>query len=141
MVVPMVIVADVNVSLSRVKPSLRTSPEIVPTRSAVPALGEVWVIVNVKVSVPLHFAAGHALTSNMPNAMFPPTKLEAEVGAKVMGNRLGLLKVPAVEKVIPPAMAKHGTKTANATSRTILLVINFLSSARGKICAPTTVLV
>ena len=69
-------------------------------------------------------ATGHALTVNRPNDRSPPTKFVTDAGVNVMGNRLGLRKVPAVEKLMFPAVARQGMKSAIAASRTILLAIS-----------------
>jgi hypothetical protein len=52
----------------------------------------------------------------MPNAMFPPMKLVRLLPVNVIGNKLGLLKVPVVEKLTEFATARHGTNTANAAN-------------------------
>jgi len=134
---PMVTVAVVNVSVRLLLPFMRTVPETVPVRVAIPETGEVSSIVRVKVSVPVHFAAGHEPTVNVPNPRFDdPSKFEIVTPANDIGNRLELLKLPVVVKLTPPAMARLGTRTANATSRTILLVIKLPLLTVGAVCAP-----
>src|SRR5215831_11987680 len=110
-----------------VKPFLKTLPEIVPTRTSVTDIGAVSAIVREKVSVPLHTATAHAVTLNMPKAMFPPTKFATELPVNVSGNRVGLLRVPVVVKLTEFANVRPGIESANATSRTTLLNMNVLS--------------
>jgi len=62
--VPIVIVAVVNVR-ERLPPNFLTVPESVPIKGPLPEVGEVWSIVRVNVSEPLH-GFGHAPKENVP---------------------------------------------------------------------------